>query len=83
MLNNMLNHVPPTPGQLLGALRGPLILITLGTLLAIDHAGGLRIVRSWPILIIAFGLLKLAEFALGSAPPASPGQSSPNQNGAL
>lgn len=56
----MLNSV-----GLLAAIRGPVILITLGTLVAIDHAGGLRFSRSWPILIILFGLLKLAESVKG------------------
>jgi len=42
-----------------------LILITLGTLIAIDHAGGLRFSRTWPILIITFGVLKLAEYMRG------------------
>jgi hypothetical protein len=51
---------------LAAALRGPLMLITFGTLLAIDHSGGLRIIRSWPILIIVYGLLRLAEFAVAS-----------------
>jgi hypothetical protein len=50
---------------LIGAVRGPIILIGLGTLIAIDHAGGLQFSRTWPILIILFGLLKLAEYMGG------------------
>ncbi len=60
----MLNS-PPTTTQLIAALRGPIVLITLGILLAIDHSGGMRLMRTWPVLIIVFGLLKLGEFAVG------------------
>lgn len=55
----------PTSIGLAAAIRGPVILITLGTLIAIDHAGGMRFSRTWPILIIMFGILKLAEFMKG------------------
>jgi hypothetical protein len=55
----------PNASQLVAALRGPILLIILGVLLAVDHAGGMRVLRTWPILIIAFGLLKLGEYALG------------------
>lgn len=59
--------------QLIAAVRGPLMLITLGTLLAIDHAGGLRFNRTWPVLIITFGLLKLIEYVAGDRVAARPG----------
>ncbi len=52
----------PTNVSLLCAVRGPLMLIALGTLMAIDHAGGMRFSRTWPVLIIVFGILKLAEY---------------------
>lgn len=61
-----------TNARLLAAVRGPLMLITLGTLLAIDHAGGLRFSRTWPVLIIAFGLLKLVEYLAGDGAPGAP-----------
>lgn len=51
--------------SLLAAVRGPVLLIILGTLMAIDHAGGLRFSRTWPILIILFGILKLGESMRG------------------
>lgn len=56
---------PPTPAAFLRAARGPIMLIALGTLIAIDHAGGMQFSRTWPILIIAFGILKLGEFLMG------------------
>ncbi|HTP86924.1 MAG TPA: DUF5668 domain-containing protein [Bryobacteraceae bacterium] len=46
------------------AVRGPLLLITLGVLLAVDHLGPFPFWRTWPVLIIVFGLLKLMERAV-------------------
>jgi uncharacterized protein YaaW (UPF0174 family) len=48
-------------GSLLGAMRGPVLLITLGVLFAIDYAGGVSVGRTWPALLIVAGLFKLAE----------------------
>ncbi|MDX2270236.1 MAG: hypothetical protein NW208_19195 [Bryobacter sp.] len=62
----------PINSQLIAALRGPILLMVFGTLLAVDYAGGMRVVRTWPILIIAFGLLKLLEFAVGNQGPSDP-----------
>ncbi len=45
------------------AVRGPIMLITLGGLIAIDYAGIYAFWRTWPILIIVFGILKLLERA--------------------
>lgn len=50
-------------GSLAVAVRGPILLITLGVLFAIDYAGGMSVGRTWPALLIIFGLLKLAEHA--------------------
>ncbi len=56
--------------NLMQAVRGPVMLITLGILLAIDHFGDYNFWRTWPLLIIVFGLLKLLERAV--APPPDP-----------
>ena len=48
-------------GSVLGAIRGPVLLITLGVLFAIDYAGGVSVGRTWPALLIVVGLFKLAE----------------------
>jgi len=48
-------------GNFICAIRGPVLLITLGTLLAIDQLGAYSFGRTWPALLIVFGLLKLAE----------------------
>ena len=52
------NRVP-----LLRAIRGPLLLITLGTLFAVDHFGPYTFWRTWPVLLIVYGVLKLLEYA--------------------
>lgn len=43
------------------AVRGPVLLITLGVLLSIDHFGSVSFARTWPVLLIVFGLFKLME----------------------
>jgi hypothetical protein len=54
------------------AARGPLLLITLGVLLAVDHIGPFPFWRTWPVLIIVFGLLKLLERAMRPEEPPDP-----------
>jgi hypothetical protein len=46
---------------LLQAVRGPVLLITLGVLLAADHFGAADFWRTWPVLLIVFGVMKLLE----------------------
>jgi hypothetical protein len=48
-------------GNIVCAVRGPILMITLGVLLAIDQNGALSFSRTWPVLLIEFGLFKLAE----------------------
>lgn len=54
------------------ACRGPIVLITLGILTALETMGWYSLVRTWPVLLIVFGLLKLAERGAASQgePPA-------------
>ncbi|PYT12416.1 MAG: hypothetical protein DMG59_23495 [Acidobacteria bacterium] len=49
--------------SLVSAIRGPVMLITLGVLLAMDHNGTISFGRTWPVLLIMFGVFKLAERA--------------------
>jgi hypothetical protein len=58
------------PGNFVQAIRGPIMLIALGALVEIDYLGIYGFWRTWPLLIIIFGLLKLLEHA-GAKPPAS------------
>ncbi len=62
-----MNPTPPPPpplpptAPLMRALSGPLLLTALGVLLAIDYSGGITFGRTWPVLLIVFGLFKVAE----------------------
>ncbi len=47
--------------NLFAAIRGPILLIAVGVLFAIDHAGVFGIRQSWPVLLVLVGLLKLLE----------------------
>jgi hypothetical protein len=42
-----------------GAIRGPVVLITIGVLFALDYSAGIRFGKTWPILLIVAGLLHL------------------------
>ena len=58
-----------TSGSLIQAIRGPIMLITLGTLVAMDYFGVYGFSRTWPLLIIVFGCLKLLERVVAPPPP--------------
>jgi len=61
--------------SLIRALRGPVLLITMGILFAYDQLADIRFVSSWPVLIIVFGVMKLGESMAArsqSQPPATP-----------
>ena len=64
-----------TGGSLLVAIRGPVLLVALGLLMAADQLDRMSFSRTWPVLLILFGLFKLAEH-LGpknvSPPPFNP-----------
>ena len=49
--------------MLVRAVSGPLLLITLGTLLLLDRFTYFGFSQSWPILVILLGALKLGERA--------------------
>jgi hypothetical protein len=61
-----------TSYNLVQAIRGPIMLILLGTLVAMDYFGVYGFSRTWPILIIAFGLLKLLEKLVAHPMPQPP-----------
>lgn len=69
--SNPVGH-PPIPenhGQYRGfvdAIRGPIMLIALGALMAADQMGNFGIDRTWPALLILFGILKLAAYMGGA-----------------
>jgi len=45
--------------ELACAIRGPVTLITIGALFAVDHFTPYAFSRTWPVLLIVFGLLSL------------------------
>jgi len=54
--------------NIVSAIRGPLLLITLGTLVTMDYFEGIGFARTWPILLIVFGILKLLERLVAKTP---------------
>jgi hypothetical protein len=57
--------------DLVRAIRGPILLIVLGSLVALDNLGGVSFVRrTWPVLLIVFGVLKLMERSASAGRPA-------------
>ncbi|HEY2016936.1 MAG TPA: DUF5668 domain-containing protein, partial [Bryobacteraceae bacterium] len=57
------------------AIRGPVTLITVGVLFALNNFTTYRFHQTWPVLLIVFGLLSLLRRGTESAPapPAGPG----------
>jgi hypothetical protein len=55
---------------LVRAVRGPVLLITVGVLFAMDQMQGIGFRRTWPVLFIVFGVMKLVERLV--APPLPP-----------
>lgn len=43
------------------AIRGPVLLASIGVLFAIHQAGVLSFARTWPLLVIVIGVMKLLE----------------------
>ena len=60
----------------LRAIRGPVLLITIGILFAIHQAGVFPIQRTWPLILIVAGLVILAE-RLSAAPQGTPSNPQP------
>lgn len=67
------------------AIRGPILLITVGLLFAAHQAGMISFGRTWPLVIIVFGLMKLFERMLTPANqplyPPGPPMSGPTMSG--
>jgi hypothetical protein len=59
--------------SLICAIRGPIMLITIGVLFTLDHFTQYTFWdKTWPVLIIVIGLLSLMRRGLEPAPPTSP-----------
>ena len=56
-------------------MRGPIFLLIFGITALLDEYTGISYSMSWPLYIIAWGVIKLAENAiLAQNPPPPPGQ---------
>ena len=47
--------------ELIRAVRGPILLIVLGILFVGEYWGQWPFYKTWPVLLIVYGLLKLLE----------------------
>ena len=54
---------------LIRALRGPLLLILIGVLFLLDHNTAFDFNKTWPVIIIFLGVMRLAERSLTPPPP--------------
>ncbi len=57
-----------TGNDLVRAVRGPIILITIGTLFALDHFTPYGFQQTWPVILIVVGLLTLVGRATRRGP---------------
>lgn len=56
---------------LLRAIRGPVMLMAWGLLLAADQMDRISITRTWPAILVLYGVFSLAEWLL-TRPPQPP-----------
>jgi hypothetical protein len=63
------------------AIRGPIILVLFGTLVSLNQLDVIEFWRTWPILIIVYGLLLLLDKMLRPPAPTWPGQRHVPQGG--
>jgi len=61
--------------NLICVIRGPLTLITVGVLFALNNFTPYKFYQTWPVLLIVFGLLSLARRGVERTPPPPPGPS--------
>jgi hypothetical protein len=54
------------------AVRGPIMLITIGALFAMHQAGILSFARTWPLILIVLGVMKLIERMAAPRVPYAP-----------
>ncbi len=84
LLGKRLGWVPSqrtyTHAERMRGLVGPVVLLTIGTLTLLEHMGGPRWHRTWPILLLAIGVTKLME---RQAPPPPPPSIPPGPSGTV
>ena len=65
--------------SMIRAIRGPVTLITIGVLFAFNNFTQYGFDRTWPVILIVFGLLSLLRRGMQpiGAPPGAPGTPPP------
>lgn len=58
--------------SLVRALRGPVMMMTLGGMLVADHFSNFSFSSTWPVLLIVLGIMKLLERFGPSSGPEQP-----------
>src|SRR3954451_22528497 len=58
--------------SIMRAIRGPITLITVGVLFALNNFTALSFDKTWPVLLIVFGLLSLVRRGMEPEPPPPP-----------
>jgi Domain of unknown function (DUF5668) len=53
----------PESAALINAIRGPVLVITVGILLALDQFTSISFRQTWPALLIVAGILSLGQWA--------------------
>ncbi len=56
------------------SIRGPVTLITVGALFALNNFTSYRFSETWPVLLIVFGLMTLLGRGMEAPPPPPPQQ---------
>ncbi|WP_321475588.1 LiaI-LiaF-like domain-containing protein [uncultured Paludibaculum sp.] len=67
---------------LVRAVRGPILLIALGSLMALHRFQDISFTKTWPVLLILLGLMKLFErmaLSSGTGPADGPFMGSSGQ----
>jgi hypothetical protein len=60
------------PPSIVRAIRGPITLITIGVLFALNNFTLYTFDKTWPVLLIVFGLLSLAKRSIEPVEPPPP-----------
>jgi cytoskeletal protein RodZ len=59
-------------GSVVRAIRGPICLITIGGLFALNNFTRYRFEQTWPVILIVFGLLSLLKRGVETSAPLPP-----------
>ncbi len=65
------------PPSIIRAVKGPITLITVGVLFAFNNFTPYSFDKTWPVLLIVFGLLSLAKRSMEPVAPPPPVQPYP------